>query len=56
MAKIEEHRFNQLVSAMVSKPPLAVGKPVKEVPASSEAPSEGYGGTRTPKGKSGATS
>ena len=49
-------RFDQLLSAMVSKPPLDEGKLAKEAPASSEALSEGSGDIQTPKGKSGATS
>ena len=49
-------RFDQLLSAMVSKPPLGEEKLVKEAPASSEALFEGSDDTQTPKGKSGATS
>ena len=52
----DDSKFNQLLSAMVSKPPLAVEKPLKEAPALSEVSSDSYGGTRTPKGKSEATS
>ena len=49
-------KFDDLLSAMVTKPPLGEGTLVKEAPTSSAALSEGSGDIQTPKGKSGATS
>ena len=49
-------RFDQLLSAMVSKSPLDGGKLAKEAPASSAVASEGSDDIQTPKVKSGATS
>lgn len=52
----EQERFDKLLTAMVSKPPLDGETPVREVPASSEVHGEGSHETRTPKGKSATTS
>lgn len=51
-------RFDGLLRAMLTRPPLkpGAGKKAAARPASGADASEDSGGTRTPKGRSGATS
>lgn len=47
-----KQKFDTLLDAMLTRPPLDAGKPAKAAQASGEDASEGSAGTRTPKGKS----
>ena len=56
MTKLEPHKFDTLLRAMLTKNPRPVGKTGAKPPASTQDASAGYAGTRTREDKTASVS